>query len=88
MTANRNKIPESLDVPGFVNESRPELEEIRSVSHRSERPLFFARYRHDKPNLGARTYAIGRSGYGLDRNAAPEADECVLRWPSHTEAAG
>ena len=52
MTASRYKIPESLDVPGFVSESRPELQEIRSVSHRSERPLFFARYRHDQSNLG------------------------------------
>jgi len=42
----------SFDAPGFVSDSRPELEELRSVSHRSEQPFFFGRYRHDKPNLG------------------------------------
>ncbi len=41
-----------FDMPGFISESRPELEELRSISHRSKQPLFFARYRHDKPNLG------------------------------------
>lgn len=51
MNADREKA-ESFDMPGFVSESRPELEELRSVSHRSERPFFFARYRHGKPNLG------------------------------------
>jgi AraC-like DNA-binding protein len=43
---------ESFDVPGFVSENRPEFEKVRSVSGRTERPLFFARYRHDRPNLG------------------------------------
>jgi len=52
MTGNRDPIPERFDVPGFVSESRPEFQEVRSVSHRAERPLFFARFRHDKPNLG------------------------------------
>jgi AraC-like DNA-binding protein len=46
------KNTESFDIPGFVSESRPELEKLRSVSHRSEQPFFFARYRHDRPNLG------------------------------------
>lgn len=39
-------------LPGFVSENRPEHETVRSVARRSERPLFFARYRHDKSNLG------------------------------------
>jgi AraC family transcriptional regulator len=52
MTANRDPIPEPFDIPGFVSESRPEFQEVRSVSRRAERPLFFARFRHDKPNLG------------------------------------
>jgi AraC-like DNA-binding protein len=43
---------DSFDVPGFVSECRPELEELRSVSHRSKQAFFFARYRHDSPNLG------------------------------------
>jgi AraC family transcriptional regulator len=51
MNTDRKKA-ESFDMPGFVSECRPELEELRSVSHRSERPFFFARYRHDRPNLG------------------------------------
>lgn len=51
MDADRTKA-ESFDVPGFVSENRPEFEKVRSVSCRSERPLFFARYRHDRPNLG------------------------------------
>jgi AraC-like DNA-binding protein len=51
MNTDRKKT-DSFDVPGFVSESRPEFEKVRSVSSRSERPLFFARYRHDKPNLG------------------------------------
>jgi AraC family transcriptional regulator len=52
MTANRDEVRDRFDVPGFVSENRPEFEKVRSVSKRSERPLFFARYRHDKPNLG------------------------------------
>jgi AraC-like DNA-binding protein len=52
MTNNRNEFGEQFDVPGFVSENRPEFERVRSVSGRSERPFFFARYRHDKPNLG------------------------------------
>ena len=51
MNSDRIKA-ESFDVPGFVSENRPEFEKIRSVSGRSERPLFFARYRHDRTNLG------------------------------------
>jgi AraC family transcriptional regulator len=52
MTTNRNEVRERFDVPGFVSENRPEFEKVRSISSSSERPLFFARYRHDKPNLG------------------------------------
>lgn len=51
MNTDRKKT-DSFDTPGFVSASRPEFESVRSVSRRSERPLFFARYRHDKPNLG------------------------------------
>lgn len=51
MNTDRTKAA-SFDVPGFVSENRPEFEKVRSVSGRSERPLFFARYRHDRPNLG------------------------------------
>ncbi|HEV2275548.1 MAG TPA: AraC family transcriptional regulator [Acidobacteriaceae bacterium] len=51
MNIDRTKA-DSFEVPGFVSENRPEFEKVRSVSSRSERPLFFARYRHDKPNLG------------------------------------
>jgi AraC family transcriptional regulator len=52
MTANRHAVRERFDVPGFVSENRPEFEKVCSVSNRSERPIYFARYRHDKPNLG------------------------------------
>ena len=52
MTANRDPILETFDVPGFVSKSRPEFQEVRSASRRSERPHFFARFRHDRPNLG------------------------------------
>jgi AraC-like DNA-binding protein len=47
-----NDFPKSFEIPGFVSERRPEVQEVRSVSRRSEQPLFFARYRHDRPNLG------------------------------------
>lgn len=47
-----NDFPKSFDIPGFVSENRPEFQNVRSVSRRSEQPLFFARYRHDSPNLG------------------------------------
>ena len=52
MTTNHDEIPEPFEVPGFVSENRPEFQNVRSISRRSEQPLFFARYRHDKPNLG------------------------------------
>jgi AraC-like DNA-binding protein len=52
MMNDPNHFSKSFDIPGFVSENRPELQEVRSVSRRSEQPLFFARYRHDKPNLG------------------------------------
>jgi AraC-like DNA-binding protein len=52
MRANRGPSLEPFDVPGFVSESRPEFQLVRSISRRSQRPLFFARFRHDEPNLG------------------------------------
>ncbi|MDR3792185.1 MAG: AraC family transcriptional regulator [Terracidiphilus sp.] len=52
MTASRDAVRDRFEVPGFVSENRPEIEKVRSVSNRTDRPLFFARYRHDKPNLG------------------------------------
>lgn len=51
MNTDRER-PDSFDRPGFVSESRPELEELRSVAHRSKQTFFFARYRHHKHNLG------------------------------------
>lgn len=47
-----NRFPQSFDIPGFVSDARPELQEIRSVARCAEGPVFFARYRHNKPNLG------------------------------------
>jgi hypothetical protein len=47
MTANCDPVRERFELPGFVSENRPEFEKVRSISSRSERPLFFARYRHD-----------------------------------------
>ena len=52
MDTELNHAAQAFDIPGFVSESRPEREQVRAISHRSERPLLFARYRHDKPNLG------------------------------------
>lgn len=52
MTLRRDEIPETFDVPGFVSENRPETQKVRSVSRDLGRPLFFARFRHDKQNLG------------------------------------
>jgi AraC-like DNA-binding protein len=52
MMSDANHLPKSFDIPGFVSENRPEHQEVRSVSQRSQPPLFFARYRHDRPNLG------------------------------------
>ena len=52
MSTVRPHFPGPFDIPGFVSESRPELEEVSSVPLRSASPLFFARYRHDRPNLG------------------------------------
>jgi AraC-like DNA-binding protein len=52
MNRDQNSFPKLFDTPGFVSESRPELQQIRLVSRRSEQPLFFARYRHDRPDLG------------------------------------
>jgi AraC-like DNA-binding protein len=52
MISDPNDRSKSFDIPGFVSESRPELQEVRSISRRSDPPLFFARYRHDRPNLG------------------------------------
>jgi AraC-like DNA-binding protein len=52
MTIASNDFPKSFDIPGFVSESRPELQQVQSVSRRAEQSLFFARFRHDRPNLG------------------------------------
>ncbi len=52
MISAPDDFPRSFDIPGFVSENRPEFQEIRSVPRRSEQPLFLARYRHDRPNLG------------------------------------
>jgi AraC family transcriptional regulator len=52
MSTSRDQIREPFDVPGFVSENRPEFQMVRSISRRSERPLFFGRFRHDRLNLG------------------------------------
>lgn len=52
MSTSCDPLRKIFDVPGFVSESRPEFQEVRSIARRSERPLFFGRFRHDKPNLG------------------------------------
>lgn len=52
MSSHPDNFTRSFEIPGFVSERRPELQQVRSVLHRSERPLFFARYRHDSPDLG------------------------------------
>ena len=49
---DHNKTPGSFDVPDFVSENRPEFRKVHALTGRSERPLFFARFRHDRPNLG------------------------------------
>jgi AraC-like DNA-binding protein len=52
MMSDSNKFPTPFDSPGFVSESRPDIQQVRSVARRTEQPFFFARYRHEKPNLG------------------------------------
>ncbi|MDR3762827.1 MAG: AraC family transcriptional regulator [Acidobacteriota bacterium] len=47
-----NSSPTSFDVPGFVSEQRPEIQQLRAVERGAKRPVFFARSRHDAPNLG------------------------------------
>lgn len=52
MTTIGGEVRKAFHAPGFVSKNRPEFQDVRLISRRSERPFFFARYRHDKPNLG------------------------------------
>jgi AraC-like DNA-binding protein len=42
----------SFDSPGFLSESRPEIEEVHSISHRTSQSLFFCRYQQTEAGLG------------------------------------
>jgi AraC family transcriptional regulator len=52
MITNSDRVPAPFDTPGFVSENRPDFQRVRALTGRAERPLCFARFRHDKPNLG------------------------------------
>jgi AraC family transcriptional regulator len=52
MSASRESVEGSFDSPGFLSESRPEIEEIHSISHRPSQSLFFCRYQQPKGGLG------------------------------------
>lgn len=52
MIPDPDRAPESFDIPDFVSASRPEFRKVHTLAGRSEGPLFFARFRHDRPNLG------------------------------------
>jgi len=52
MTASGESVEGSFDSPGFLSESRPEIEEIHSISHRRSQSLFFCRYQQSKGGLG------------------------------------
>jgi AraC family transcriptional regulator len=52
MMRNSIPFPESFERPGFVSESRPEQQHVRTLQRPALQPLYFARYRHDRPNLG------------------------------------
>ena len=52
MSASRESVEGCFDSPGFLSESRPEIEEIHSISHRPSQSLFFCRYQQSKGGLG------------------------------------
>jgi AraC family transcriptional regulator len=52
MNPHREGMEGSFNSPGFLSESRPEIEEIHSISHRPSQALFFCRYQQSKGGLG------------------------------------
>jgi len=52
MSASREGLEHSFDRPGFLSESRPEIEDIHSIPQRPSQSLFFCRYRQTKAGLG------------------------------------
>lgn len=52
MSAGRDSLEESFDRPGFLSESRPEIEDVHSISQRPSQSLFFCRYQQTKADLG------------------------------------
>jgi AraC-like DNA-binding protein len=52
MSASRGSLEESFGRPGFLSESRPEIEDIHSIPQRPNQSLFFCRYRQTKAYLG------------------------------------
>jgi AraC family transcriptional regulator len=52
MSASRESVGGSFNSPGFLSESRPEIEEIHSISNYPSQSLFFCRYQQTKGGLG------------------------------------
>jgi AraC family transcriptional regulator len=50
--ASRNTFDRSFDGPGFLSESRPEIEDVHSISQSPSQSLFFCRYQQTKADLG------------------------------------
>lgn len=42
----------SFEIPGFLSERRPEIEDVHSISHHTNQSLFFCRYQQSKGGLG------------------------------------
>jgi AraC family transcriptional regulator len=52
MSASRESMERSFDIPGFLSESRPEIEDVQSISQSPSQSLFFCRYQQTKAGLG------------------------------------
>ena len=52
MSASREIMERLFDIPGFLSESRPEIEDIQSISHSPSQSIFFCRYQQTKAGLG------------------------------------
>ena len=52
MNASRESLVGSFDRPGFLSDSRPEIEKIHSISPAPSQSLFFCRYQQIKAGLG------------------------------------
>jgi AraC family transcriptional regulator len=52
MKPSRESGEGAFDSPGFLSESRPEIEEIHSISGRTNQSLFLCRYQQSKGGLG------------------------------------